>query len=100
MFISPLWETLKHMSHLQGFVKPHLAIDRVAASLFDKLVKLQDILTSSSSCASYEICQNILQTLDDLGFEDAVVMGLEKHNEIPFLKISGCNSLFLHCSGR
>jgi len=75
------------------------ASDKVASLLFHRLVQLKEFLNGRENrCQSHDICQTILQILDDLHLDDAVVMGLMQSDRIPFLSISGCRSLFLGCA--
>jgi len=73
--------------------------DKVASLLFHRLVQLKEILSrDGNQCRSYDICQTIVEILDDLHLDDAVVMGLSQSERIPFLSIIGCRSLFLGCA--
>ena len=73
-------------------------IDNAAALLFNHLMQLKKSLDNSEYCRSYKICNSIKQITEELNFEDAISMGLQKQNEIPFLKIVKCETLFPECA--
>ena len=74
-------------------------IDNVAALLFNHLMQLKTSLEHHSQyCESFEICNKIKDITEELKFEDAISMGLEQQNQIPFMKIVKCETLFPECA--
>ena len=73
--------------------------NRVASLLFHRLTQLADRLQTDQSdqCKANHVCHSISQILEDLHFDDAVVMGLSQADKTPFLSIIGCPTLFKFC---
>ena len=93
-------DQLRHLSISDAKVKECNVniIDNVAALLYDRLMQLKSSLEISNYCQSYKICNSIKGIVEDLNFEDAISMRLASENEIPFLKIVKCESLFPQCA--
>ena len=74
-------------------------IDNVAALLFNHLMQLKTSLEHHSQyCGSFQVCNKIKDITEELNFEDAISMELEQQNQIPFMKIVKCETLFPECA--